>query len=162
MIQFDKRWRDFSLISLSTDQHELTNQKISTRFVIFLKHDHMLMNKNFDTSWRDILEIQYSIHQICTSDFVSEDWLKKLIYFKSTGHNHIQDFYFAASQIFCGLQYFCISISKFLSENLDKFCRNDYVSVSVISLELFEWDIHFLINQFQTSLINDYLPSLSL
>ena len=107
-------------------------------------------------NYEDILEIQYLFHPICYSDFIDQEWITLLNFYSAPNHAHMKDLFFASSQIFQGLKSFCSSIENILSNNLNKFYRNEYVSAYVKSSQLFNSEVILLIDQFRNALINDY------
>ncbi|CAF1607460.1 unnamed protein product, partial [Adineta ricciae] len=197
---FYEKFNLFPSIPPTTNEHELRNQKISTRlFVILLvlimtilllytsltnitrtvviekptvetylnlysKYPQTLTCpcSTISINYGDILSIQYSFHQVCTSDFIRQDWISFLNFFNSPLYAHFKDFLLMGPQVFQGLRSFCLTIKAIIDNNMDKFYKNQYISAYVIPLNLFQSEVSLLNNQFRTSLIADYLLSLSL
>ncbi|CAF1531886.1 unnamed protein product [Adineta ricciae] len=112
----------------------------------------------------NILDIEYSLHQICQSDFISGEWIYSLDYVHFQGNSLIwyRDLLSIFPLFFQGLQLFCTTIEVIIHDSLKKFNSNQYVSTFLTPSEFFESQILLSINQFQTSLINDYALSLSM
>ncbi|CAF1526169.1 unnamed protein product [Adineta ricciae] len=197
---FYEKFNLFPSIPPTTNDHELRNQKISTKLFVMLlilivtilllytslanitktvvvekptvetylnlysKYPQTLSCpcSTISINYGDILSIQYSFHQVCTSDFIKLDWIYFLDFFQSPLYAHFKDFLLMGPQVFQGLRSFCLTIKAIIDNNIDKFYKNQYISAYVIPLNLFQSQVSLLNNQFRTSLIADYLLSLSL
>lgn len=112
--------------------------------------------------YRSLLNIQYSFHQVCTSDFITTEWIAFLDFFRSPLYAHFKDFLLMGPQVFAGLHSFCSSITSIMSNSLSNFYSNQYVSAYVVSSELFQSQILLIIDQFRASLVTDYSLSLAI
>ena len=112
-------------------------------------------------NYQTFLRIQYTLHQVCTSIFVTNDWINYLA--NPIGTPYItKDFRVTASSTFQALRIFCDLINNTISDSLIQFYSNQYVSASVTPSQLFESQTESLINQFRSSMTKSFLLSLSM
>jgi hypothetical protein len=113
-------------------------------------------------NYGDFLNVQYSFHQVCSSIFVTENW----IYYLATSYGYIavysKDFRWTGTSTFQGLRAFCNLINRTISDSLTRFYSNQYVSASVTPFGLFHLQAQSLIDQFILSTTNAFLLSLSM
>lgn len=200
MKEFIQNFNLFPATPPSTDDRELSNQKISTRLfltlfvlimtVLLLYTSLATINKTVTVTtpamdqylhlynkypqtlscpctkisidYGSLLAIQYSFHQVCTSDFITKDWIAFLDFFRSPLYTHFKDFLLMGPQVFAGLRSFCDSIASIMSNSLRQFYSNQYVTAYVVSFELFQSQIRLIIDQFRASLVDDYSLSLAI
>ncbi|CAF3716292.1 unnamed protein product [Adineta steineri] len=117
--------------------------------------------KQVSISYNTFISIEYTFHQICTSVFISQDWIDYLS--KSYGSNgvHMHDFRDTSPFTFQALSTLCDLINQTVSIRLSQFNSSQYVSASVISSDVFKSQVQSLIDQFRLSATNDFLLSLT-
>jgi len=111
----------------------------------------------------EFLNIQYTFHQVCNSDFVTQNWISYLA--MSTGIKFPYDFRSTSPSAFQALAMFCNSIQATIVDNLSRFYSNQYVSVYVTPVTPFTYfadQIQSPIQQFISSTTNSFLLSLSM
>ena len=130
---------------------------------LYNKHPQTLICpcSKISISYRDILSIEYSLHQVCSSVYTTDTWISFLDFTKSTIYAHFKDFYLIGPQVFQGLKAFCNLVDNTINENLNKFYLNEYVSAFATSSELFQSEIVLSIDQFRVLLTNNFLLSLA-
>ena len=106
-----------------------------------------------------LLRVQYTLHQVCRSVFVSEKWINQLSLF--VGPISSFDFRVTGKSAFRALNTFCDLISDTISDSLTRFYSSQYVSAFVTPPELFQTKTESLVDQFRSSLTNSFLLSLS-
>jgi hypothetical protein len=113
-------------------------------------------------NYEKFLHVEYSFHQVCSSIFVTENWINYL----TTAYGAIilypSDFRWTGPSTFQGLSVFCDLINRTVSDSLTRFYSSQYVSASVIPLELFDLQAQSLVDQFILSTTNAFLLSLSM
>ncbi|CAF1609494.1 unnamed protein product, partial [Adineta ricciae] len=77
--------------------------------------------------YEKFVEVQYSFHQVCTSDFVSEQWINYLSSFPGNVTLTVDDFRWTSSHSFQTLRAFCDLIAKALSDGLDRFYASEFL-----------------------------------
>jgi hypothetical protein len=196
---FVQNFNLFPSIPPSIEEHQLQNERISTRLFIFLLISSLAIlllytslitvtqtvNVNA-TSVRQYLELysrypqtlscpctkisinygtflnlQYTLHQVCNSSFVTQDWIDYLAASNGNNEVHIVDFRWTGTYTFQGLSSLCALVNQTISDSLSQFYLSQYVSASVTTLNTFESEISALTNQFILSTTNDFLLSLS-
>jgi hypothetical protein len=98
----------------------------------------------------------YTMHQVCTSTFINQTWIRHLSNANET------EFLTTicrcpAAYAFQALKSFCNLLHETISNGLIQFYSNQYVSASVVPKTLFESEIESLTNQLRSSLTNNFL-----
>ena len=112
--------------------------------------------------YEKLVNIQYSFHQVCMSDFVTDDWIYDLDLSFATISVSFNDFRWTGGTAFRALDIFCNLMNRSIYDGLDRFYKGTYISASVIPLELFEPQIKASVDQFKSSTTNSFLLSLSI
>jgi hypothetical protein len=113
-------------------------------------------------NYEEFLHVEYSFHQVCNSIFVTENWINDLASSYGDITVYPEDFRSTGTYTFQGLSAFCALINRTISDSLTRFYLSQYVSASVIPLELFHLQTQSLIDQFILSTTNALLLSLSM
>ncbi|CAF3741606.1 unnamed protein product [Adineta steineri] len=119
--------------------------------------------KTIRINYTDILHINYTLHQVCTSIFVTEDWFR-YVAFRDLQNSHLthKNFQYSAESIFRELSAFCELANRTVSNSLAEFLLNMYISTAVTPLELFQSQVLTFIDQFNSSITNNFLRSFDL
>jgi hypothetical protein len=112
--------------------------------------------------YENLVEVQYSFHQVCTSDFVTGEWIDFVATRRQTIQLNYDDFRLTAKYIFQALSAFCELMNSTIFDNLDRFYSEEYVSAFIIPLELFQSQVQASVKQFRTLTVNNLLLSLSM
>ena len=112
-------------------------------------------------NYENFIHIQYTLHQVCTSFFITDQWL---YYFNPPVLTNYfsDDFRWTGSYAFQALRMFCELTNTTIINSLDRFYSNQYVTASITSDRVFRAQSQQLIDQFKSSTINTFLLSLSL
>jgi hypothetical protein len=113
-------------------------------------------------NYKEFLQVEYSFHQVCNSVFVTEGWTGYLITAVGDMSLYLKDFRWTGPHTFQALSGFYILINRTISNSLTRFYSSQYVSASVIPLELFHVQAQSLVDQFILSTTNALLLSLSM
>jgi hypothetical protein len=106
------------------------------------------------------LHVNYTIHQVCSSQFMDDIWIRNLT--SPIEARHENDFRIIGPFSFQALRSFCKLTNITISGSLTEFYSRQYVGASVIPLHLFESETKSLIDQFRLSMINSFSLSLSM
>jgi hypothetical protein len=112
--------------------------------------------------YEKLVNVQYSFHQVCTSDFITEDWINYLLSSTEVFSLNYGDFRWTAPYSFQALRAFCELINTTISNSLDQFYSSKYVGAYVIPSKLFLSQVQALIDQFILTTTNNFLLSLSM
>ncbi len=114
------------------------------------------------TNYQEFLEINYTLHQLCTSTFVTEEWILYLArnYFYQS--LYADDFLLSGASTFQALITVCQMANRTISNSLIQFYSTQYVSATVTPLETFNISIQPLVDQFISSTTNNFLLSFDL
>ncbi|CAF0925957.1 unnamed protein product [Adineta steineri] len=117
--------------------------------------------KNISTNYEKFLSIEYTFHQVCTSFFITDDWIS-YINIGRVGYYVTGDFRITGPYQFEALRAFCELINSTMSYSLIQFNSTQYITASVTSLQLFQSQTQSFIDQFKLSTINNFLLSLNM
>lgn len=109
--------------------------------------------------FKTFVEVNYTLHQLCSSDFVTNHWIHhlsrailgktvKAIDFRLTG-----PFSFQALRSFCNLS------NDTITDDLNRFYAIRYVSMHVIPTIAFQFEIGAFIKQYQALITKEFLTS---
>ncbi|CAF4405850.1 unnamed protein product, partial [Adineta steineri] len=101
-------------------------------------------------------------HQVCTSIFITKDWISYLTYTGDSNTIYGDDFRSNGRFTFQALVVFCKLANRTVSDSLAEFLLNMYISATVTPLELFQSQILTFIDQFNSSITNNFLRTLDL
>ena len=103
------------------------------------------------------LHVEYKLHQVCDSIFVTNKWISSL---QTGGSYWVNDFRWVGPNTFLFLEGLCELIQDTISNSLIQFYSTQYVTASVTSLRLFQAQTQLFFNQFNSSITNSFLLSL--
>ena len=108
------------------------------------------------------LRVNYTLHQVCSSIFVSDQWITYLAHNRDDGFLTIDGFQSLGTYIFQALKTFCRSCDKSISDSLTRFYFDEYASLSVTSEQLFQPQFESVMKEFKSSTLNDFSLSLQI
>ena len=111
-------------------------------------------------SYGDIVSIQYSLHQVCSSDFVTTEWTTYLTMTDANEVIQVIDFRWSARQTFQLIRSFCELINNTISYSLNQFYLEKYITAFVMPPKLLDPQIHASIDQSKQSTTNNFVLSL--
>lgn len=110
-------------------------------------------------SYKTFLRIEPIFHDLCSSKFVSSDWIDYLIN-ASYSVSLKNDFRQIGPRIFQFLSDFCHLVEdEIINRSLPIFYSTKYVSASVEAKEIFNAKVHEAINVFKRSATNEFLST---
>lgn len=125
---------------------------------------------SFDHS--EMISIGYTLHQVCSSDFISDQWLLYLyeIYEWWRGRLHTslhirapvpRDFRSLSPFMFQALSGLCVLSNRTIATGLMQFYTSKYTSLNLIARSPFRSQTLLLMNNFKTSTARKFLSSMS-
>ena len=116
---------------------------------------------HISVNYGKFLHIQYTLHQICSSIFITDNWISHndAVFINLYINN---DPRMTVSYAFQGLSAFCELVKNTIYNSLIQFNSTEYITASVASLELFDSQTQSFINQFRSSTTNSFLLSLNM
>jgi hypothetical protein len=113
--------------------------------------------------YESFLNIQPRFHEVCSSDFISDQWITYVYgtippvkQFSPT------DFLYSASGQFQLLASFCQLSQETINNSLSQLGVSDFINTELLSSSLFDDRIQTTINQFQLTMPNLFVNTLSL
>ncbi|CAF4032982.1 unnamed protein product, partial [Adineta steineri] len=190
----------FPSVAPTIDEHQLRNQRISTRLfivlltislsilVLYTSLVHITATVNVKTpsiqeyeqlynsysqtltcectqisiNYEKFIQIQYTLHQVCHSDFVTQKWINYLATSNGTYGKYTDDFRSSGTYVFQTISAFCVLVDETILNRLTEFNSSQYVSASVIPSSIFQVQTNAFISQFKSSTTIDFLLSLSM
>ncbi|CAF1549821.1 unnamed protein product [Adineta steineri] len=182
------------------DEHQLRNQRISTRLFIILltislsilvlytslvhitgtvnvktpsiqEYEQLYNSYNqtltcectqISINYEKFIQIQYTLHQVCYSDFVTQKWINYLATSNVTYGKYTDDFRSSGTYVFQTISAFCTLVNQTILNRLTEFNSSQYVSASVTPSSIFQLQTNAFISQFKSSTRIDFLLSLSM
>jgi hypothetical protein len=108
------------------------------------------------------LHVEYSFHQVCSSVFVTENWISYLAAANAHKSLYTDDFRASGTFTFQALSAFCDLINRTISDSLTVFYSSQYVSAYVTPSELFQSQAQSLFLQFISTTTNEFLLSVDM
>ena len=112
-------------------------------------------------NYEEFISIHYTLHQICSSVFLTDDWFTYLYSPDYTGR-FTDDFRFLGPLAFQGISSFCQLVNNTMLNGLKQFYSTQYVSSVVLPMKLFQLQVESVVEQFRLSTTNNFLLSLTL
>jgi hypothetical protein len=109
------------------------------------------------------LHINYTLHQVCSSSFVTNDWINYLVFSGiSSGGLNVYDFRATAPLIFEALSSLCELVNETISNSLSRVYETQYVTIHITPSVLLQSQAQAIVSQFQSSMVNQFLLFLSI
>ena len=108
-------------------------------------------------SYEDIFEVQYTMHEVCNSAFVTDEWIDQLSPPYLGEVVLMPDFRGTAMNTFQALRAFCEISNRTISTGLTQFYSNQYVSATTTPIEIFHSQMETIFEKFSNSTTNELL-----
>ena len=102
-------------------------------------------------SYGEFISIEPRFHQICSSDFISDRWIKAINFGTNTTYFSNFDFRTEASAVFQSLESLCQLSKDYAIQSIDSFNKDLFISQEVLQESIFQSQINSIIQQFQLS-----------
>ncbi|CAF1091727.1 unnamed protein product [Adineta steineri] len=190
----------FPSVPPTTDEHQLRNQRISTRLFIILliislyilllntslinitetvnikapsiiKYEQLYNSYSqaltcectqISINYKKFIQIQYTLHQVCHSDFVTQQWINYLATSSGISVLPYEDFRVTSTFTFQAISAFCTLVNQTISNQLVQFYSSQYVRASVTPTNIFQLQTKAFISQFISSTTDNFLLSFSM
>ncbi|CAF3998239.1 unnamed protein product [Rotaria sordida] len=113
-------------------------------------------------SYGEFISIQTRFHQICSSDFISDRWIKTINFGLNTTYFSAYDFRTEGSAIFQSLESFCRLSKDYAIQSIDSFNKDLFISQEVLKESVFQSQINFITHEFQLSSPIEFTTELEL
>ncbi|CAF1190754.1 unnamed protein product [Adineta steineri] len=113
-------------------------------------------------SYGKFTSLQASFHQVCSSDFVTDQWLKAISSGVDSTYFYFTDFRTYGSAQFQALAAFCRLSKANIDQSITYFYQSTLLSPQVLSENVFQSQIRESINQFQITAPNTFKSQLRL
>ena len=111
-------------------------------------------------SYEKFLHVQYTLHQVCTSVFVTQYWIDSLVPLHEKWWMVNPDFRVVGLPAFQGLSAFCALVNQTILSRLIQFYSTQYVTASLSPSNVFQSQIKSFVSQFISTTTEDFLLSL--
>jgi hypothetical protein len=113
--------------------------------------------------YKSFLNIKSRFHEICSSDFVSDQWITYQYENVTPLYRSIPtDFYSSSSGQFQLLASFCELSKQIVNNSLVQLGASDFINIQLLPLNQFEDRIRTTVNEFQLTIPNLFVNTLSL
>ena len=115
---------------------------------------------SFTTAYKDMIQIEYTLHSLCSSNFVQPEWLDLL----STGTTlyHTYDFRRTALRLFTTLASYCKIAIVHIDNSLIRFNATFFVADHALGPLAYAEEIQTIVDAFKTSTTRAFSRDLSL
>ncbi|CAF3840987.1 unnamed protein product [Adineta steineri] len=113
-------------------------------------------------NYEKFIQIQYTLHQVCHSDFVTQEWINYLATSPGGYSLYVYDFRSSGTYLFQTISAFCTLINQTILSQLAQFYSSQYVSAYVTPSNVFQLQTKAFISQFISSTTNQFLLSLAM
>ncbi|CAF1308103.1 unnamed protein product [Adineta steineri] len=110
----------------------------------------------------EFISLKAILHQICSSDFVLDRWIKAIYSDSNVTYFNLNDFRTFGSAQFQALAGFCDQSKSYLRQNIELFEKRTFISPQLLSRSLFQEEINSAITQFQQTLCKAFAAELDL
>src|SRR5579871_6787476 len=110
----------------------------------------------------DFTSIEARFHQICSSDFISDRWIKTINSGSNSTYFYFSDFRTDGSAAFQALSSFCHLAKDNILQNIDSFNISSLITPEVLREDVFQSEINASIQQFQSLVPNEFSTQLLL
>ena len=118
---------------------------------------------NISINYAQLMFIDYSFHQICTSAFIDSMYINNLIQQSNTLRLLTpKDFRWTAPEMFQALRSFCHLINDTIANHLATFYSKQYVRTYLTPEHILKEENHFQAEQLRSSIENSFLFSRSM
>lgn len=114
------------------------------------------------TPFETLLTIDFDLHPICSSDFVSTDWLDVAFANGNWSAYDRRDFRIRAFAYFSQLASLCALTNKILTNELESFAQRELISTLLIPSEKFDAQFQTIFDEFRVSLASTSIRTLHL
>ncbi|CAF1552298.1 unnamed protein product, partial [Adineta ricciae] len=102
--------------------------------------------KKIAINYEEFVQINYTLHQVCTSVFVTEEWFKYLSYTFPYSDINSDDSQWIGPALFQALDTFCQTANRVISNALTQFYSAQYISAIVTPSHIFTLQTETSIN----------------
>lgn len=102
---------------------------------------------NISINYRLFLEVNYTLHELCDSTFVTVEWIEYIVAATLT-IGHTEDFIVRAPNMFYALRMLCELSKQTISNASLQFYANNYVTVLVMPKSILESELNTSIDDF--------------
>jgi len=138
------------------------------KLIEYEKYENRSLN-NFQCPCKDIsipfqsfVNIEIDFHEICSSDFISQQWIEYLFNENLNFSFHKNDIRYSGFAQFEILQILCQYASDTINENLNEFYSNEYLTENLISKDDFPIEISHSIEIFKANMLKFFQDPIEL
>jgi hypothetical protein len=117
-----------------------------------LSHDAQCPCSQLAIPYGTFVELEASLHSICSSDFVSDRWIETISSTVDIIHAYRADFRVTGSAQFLALVAFCRLSDRIVADSISSFGAASLLSRKVLTRDVVEFTVESFIRQFQLSM----------
>ncbi|CAF1125518.1 unnamed protein product [Adineta steineri] len=113
-------------------------------------------------TYSNFITIQPYYHQVCSSDFVSSQWIQYSISNIKNSTYYFADYAINSQSQFQLLTMLCQQAQQIVDNGIETFLQTQYVSSQIDSQDLFQSKINLLITDWRSTILNRYLRPINI
>ncbi|CAF1332885.1 unnamed protein product [Rotaria sordida] len=113
-------------------------------------------------TYDEFISIQTRYHQICSSDFISDRWIKTINFGTNTTYFSAYDFRTEGSALFQSLESFCRLSKDYAIQSINSFNKDLFITPEALKESVFQSQTNVTIHQFQLSSSIEFTAQLEL
>ena len=140
----------YTIINTSLIQTDVSNPSVTAYLNLYDQHHNIKCPcTQISTLYKEFLHLAPTYNQICSSRFVSDEWIQFLFDNNQTTSRYAADFRATASHQFQVLRELCQLSMTAVDNGLQKLYSSQLISGQLLSKDLFEAEINADIQAFQ-------------
>lgn len=150
----------YTSLQVQSTQIQIENPSLPIYLDLYEKYGNVKCPcSQISISYEKFLEISSEFHQICSSDFVSDEWIRFLYDKNVTTLRYTVDFRATAFNQFQILQQLCQSSIIAINDGIQSLYQNSLLSGQLLNQDLFNAQVQADILSFQTITRSDFATS---
>ena len=148
----------------------IVDPSISTYLNLYQYHNETLVCpcSQLSIPYEKLINISYSLHEICKSDLISQVWINYMLSADQTSFDYTLLIASAADIRIFGVSYFqmistfCSMSKRIIDDAYETFLATKYVNDRVIPSHKYDEDMAYIMQSFMNLTVNDFLQMRSL
>ncbi|CAF4365488.1 unnamed protein product, partial [Adineta steineri] len=113
-------------------------------------------------TYSNFITIQPYYHQVCSSNFVSSQWIQYSISNIKNSTYYFADYAINSQSQFQLLTMLCQQAQQIVDNGIETFLQTQFISSQIDSQDLFQSKINLLITDWRSTILNSYLRPINI
>ncbi|CAF1073467.1 unnamed protein product [Adineta steineri] len=152
----------YTVLNVSAVQIEIDKPSLSTYFDLYNEYYNINCPcTQISTLYKEFLQLSYTNNQICSSEFITTEWIEFLFNNNQTTSRYAADFRATASHQFQILRELCQLSNTAIEDGLQMLYNSQLISGQLLSEDLFEAELEADIQAFQRVTTTNFIRELT-